>query len=77
MNFITKLLKLIDFIIKKKYNSILIIINKFIKYFHIILFKKQYNAEQLKFIILNRFIQYYKISKTITSDINKLFTFNY
>ena len=77
INFVTKLLKLINFVIKEIYNSILIITDQLIKYFYMILFKKQYNAKQLKFLILNRLIQYYKISKTIISDKNKFFTFNY
>ena len=77
MNFIIKLSKSVDFIIKKKYDLILIIINKLIKYFYIILFKKQYNAKQLKFLILNRLIRYQEISKVIISDKNKFFTFNY
>ena len=77
MNFITKLSKSIDFIIKKKYDSILIMMNKFIKYFHMISFKKRYNAEQLKFLILNRRIWYHEIFKTIINDKNKFFTFNY
>ena len=77
MNFITKLSKLINFITKKKYDSILIIVNKLIKYFHIISFKEKYNAKQLKFLILNRLIKYQKISKIIINDKNKLFTFNY
>ena len=39
--------------------------------------QKKYNAKQLKFLILNRFIRYQKILKAIISDKNKFFTFNY
>ncbi len=52
-------------------------INKFIKYLHIIACKKKFIAKQLKYIILNRLIQYYDISKKLTSDKDKLFTSNY
>jgi len=42
INFITKLLKLTNLAIKDKYNLILIIINKFIKYYYIIIYKKKF-----------------------------------
>ncbi len=48
-----KLLKLTNLAIKDKYNLILIIINKLIKYLYIIVCKKKFNIEQLKYIILN------------------------
>ncbi len=63
--------------IKNKYDSILVIINKLIKYLYIIACKKKFIAKQLKHIILNRLIQYYDIFKKLISDKNKLFTFNY
>ncbi len=56
MNFITKLSKLTNLTIEDKYNSILIMINKLIKYLHIIACKKKFIAKQLKYIILNRLI---------------------
>ena len=40
----------------KDYILILIIVNKFIKYFYIILFSKKYIVEQLRILILNRLI---------------------
>ena len=40
MDFIVKLLRLKDFITMKKYNAILIIVDRLTKYFYIILFKK-------------------------------------
>ena len=52
-------------------------IDRLIKYCHIIFFKETYNVEQLKYIVLNRFIQYQKISKKFINDKNKLFIFNY
>ncbi len=62
---------------KNKYNLILVIINKFIKYSHIVACKKKFIAKQLKYIILNRLIRYYDILKELVSDKDKLFTFNY
>ena len=51
--------------------------NKLIKYSHVISFKKKFIAKQLETIILNRFIRYHEISKSIINDKDKLFTFNY
>ncbi len=45
--------KLIDLIIKNKYNLILIIVNKLIKYLYIIVYKEKFIVEQLKYIVLN------------------------
>ena len=77
MNFIMKLSKSKNEITEIIYDSILIIVNKFLKYAHFIVFKKTYNAEQLKYIILNKLICYHGIFKKITNDKNKLFIFNY
>ncbi len=77
MNFIIKLLKLTNLATRDRYDSILIIINKLIKYLHIIACKEKFIVEQLRYIILNRLIQYYDISKELTSDKDKLFTSNY
>jgi len=71
------LLKLIDLAIKDKYNSILIIINKLIKYLYIIAYKEKFIIKQLKYIVLNRLIQYYNISKKLFNNRDKLFTSNY
>ena len=77
INFIIKLLKLKDSITKKEYNTVLIIVNQFMKYSHIIVFKKKYTAEQLRYIVINRLIRYHRIFKEIISNRDKLFTFNY
>jgi len=68
---------LINLIIEDKYNLILIIINKFIKYLYVIVYKEKFIAKQLKYIILNRFIQYHNIFKRLINNKDKLFTFNY
>ncbi len=76
MNFIIKLLKLTNLTIKNKYNSILIMINKLIKYSHIIACKEKFTIKQLRYIVLNRLIRYYDIFKELTNR-DKLFTSNY
>ncbi len=52
-------------------------IDKLIKYSHIIVCKKKFIVEQLEYIVLNRLIRYYNIFKELTSNRDKLFTFNY
>ena len=56
MNFIIKLSKSADSVIEKLYNSILMMIDRLIKYNHLISFNEKYSADQLKFIILNKLI---------------------
>ncbi len=53
INFIIKLLKLTNLAIKNKYNSILIMINKLIKYLYIIACREKFIIKQLKYIVLN------------------------
>ena len=77
MNFIIKLLKSGKLVTEVTYNNILIMIDKLIKYSHLIWFKESYSADQLEFIVLNRLIQYHDILKEVTSDRNKFFTSNY
>jgi len=71
------LFKLTNLAIEDKYNLILIIINKLIKYLYIIACKKKFIVEQLKYIVLNKLIQYYNILKELISNKDKLFTSNY
>ena len=52
-------------------------IDKFIKYSHIIACTKKFTAKQLGYIVLNRLIRYHNILKALTSDRDKLFTSNY
>jgi len=77
MNFIIKLSKSTNLATEERYNSILIMIDKLIKYLHIIACKEKFTAEQLKYIVLNRLIRYYDILKELISDRDKLFTSNY
>jgi len=50
------LFKSTDSATENRYNLILIIVDKLIKYLYIIVCKKKFIAEQLKYIILNRLI---------------------
>ncbi len=77
INFIIKLLKLTNLAIKNKHYSILIMIDKFIKYSHIIVCKKKFTTKQSKYIVLNQLIRYHNIFKELISDRDKLFTSNY
>jgi len=56
MNFIIKLFKSTNLATRDKYNSILVIINKLIKYSHIIACKEKFIVEQLEYIVLDRLI---------------------
>ena len=59
------------------YDSILVIIDKLIKYLYLILYKEASNAKQIAWFILDRVIKYYKIPETIISNKNKIFTNNF
>jgi hypothetical protein len=73
LDFIIKLLLLQDLIIRIKYDSILIIINRLIKYIYIILYLKANIAEDLVYIFLRVIIANYNALKEIISDKNKFF----
>ena len=77
MNFIIKLSKSKNSTNEETYDAILVMIDRLIKYCHIISFKKIYNVKQLKYIVLNRLIRYQELSKEIINDKDKLFTSNY
>jgi len=77
MNFIIKLPKSTNLATEERYDSILIMINKLIKYLHIVAYREKFTAEQLRYIVLNRLIRYHDILKELISDRDKLFTSNY
>ena len=77
MNFIIKLPKSTNSATEERYDSILVMIDKLIKYSHIIACKEKFTAEQLEYIVLNRLIRYHDIPKGLISDRDKLFTSNY
>ena len=66
-----------DLATEVKYNVILVIIDRFIKYAKIISYKKECTADQLGYLIFNKLIRHYGILKIIISDRDKLFTSNY
>ena len=68
IDFIVKLLKLAYLVTKEKYDLILVVVDKLTKYLLIIPFKETYNAEQLRFILLNTLVKDYRLSKAITLD---------
>ena len=53
MNFIIKLPESEELVTEVIYDSILVIVDRLIKYSHLILFKESYSADQLGFIVLN------------------------
>jgi len=77
MNFIIKLSKSTNLATEERYDSILVMIDRLIKYLHIVACKEKFIAEQLRYIVLNRLIRYYNILKELISDKDKLFTSNY
>ena len=62
---------------REQYNTIFVIINKLINDIIVLLFKEVELAEQLVYIILNRFVRDYKLPKVIMLDIDKLFILNF
>ncbi len=77
MNFIIKLPKSTNPATGDRYDSILMMIDRLIKYSHIVACKEKFTAEQLRYIVLDRLIRYHDIPKGLTSDRDKLFTSNY
>ena len=56
-----------------EYNSILIVVNKFIKYIYLILYLEFFKAKKIVQIILDKIIRYYGISGFITLNKDKIF----
>ena len=77
IDFIIKLLRLKDPLIKEKYDMILIIVDRLTKYSYLIPFKEKYTVERLRIAILDRLIRYYGILEVITNDRDKLLILNY
>ncbi len=74
MNFITKLLTSKNLSWGVKFNSILTIVNRLIKYTMFISFKKTTTASVLMYIILQELINNHELSKKFITDRDKLFT---
>ena len=77
MDFIVKLPKSKDISIGVKYNSILVVVDKLIKYAHLISCNKGFIAKQTVCVVLDRVIRYHGIPENITSDRDKIFRSNF
>ena len=77
MDFIVKLLKSEDISTKIKYNSILIVVNKFTKYIYLILYNEGFTAKQIVYIVLDRIVRHHDISESIILDRDKIFINNF
>ncbi len=77
MDFVVKLPELKDPVTGGTFNSIIVIINKLIKYIILIPYKEIYKAYQLGFVLLDKLIRDHGIPKSITSDRDRLFTSYY
>ena len=75
LNFIIKLFLFTDLIIGIKYNIIIIIINKFIKYVYFILWKTIATIEDIVYKILKVIIINYNMPNEIILNKNKIFIF--
>jgi hypothetical protein len=74
LDFIVKLPLFVKLIIKVVFDSILIVIDRLIKYGYFILYKESLLVEKLAYAFNKHIIGNYEISKEIINDRNKLFT---
>ncbi len=74
MNFIIKLLKSNNSAWKVRFDSVLIIVNKLMKYIMFILFRETVTALILMYIILSALINNYRLLKKFIINRDKLFT---
>ena len=70
MNFIIKLSKFKKSIIKFKYDSIMIVINKFIKKIYFVSFHKKIKIEKITYLFEQYIIANYEVSAEIITDKN-------
>ena len=77
MDFVIKLLKLKDLVTGDTFNSIIVIVDKLIKYTIIIPYKETYKVYQLGFILLDKLIKDHGIPELIILDRDRLFTSHY
>ena len=77
INFIIKLPKSEDISTRIKYNSILVIVDKFTKYTHLIFYKKESTTKQMIYVVLDRVVKYYGIPENIMLDRDKIFKSNF
>jgi hypothetical protein len=73
LDFVIKLLLLQDLIIRIKYNSILVVTDKLIKYTYIILYLEANIIKDLVYMFLRIIVANYNILEKMISDRDKLF----
>ena len=74
MDFIVKLLKSKEPLTGISYNSILVIVDRLIKYMHLMPYLEAFNAEDLIYIFIKTIITQHGMPDEIISDRDKLFT---
>jgi hypothetical protein len=77
LDFIIKLLPSVKLIIKVVFDSILIVIDRLIKYGYFILYKESLLAEELVYTFNKYIIGNYEIPKKIINNKDKLFTLRF
>jgi hypothetical protein len=77
LDFIVKLPLLKEIFIRVTYDSILIVIDRLIKYAYFIFYKKDLTAEELIYIFNRNIITNYKILEEIINNRDKLFISNF
>jgi hypothetical protein len=77
MDFITKLLVLVELETKIKYDSIFIVTDKLTKYGYFILYSEKATAQDLIYIFNRYIVSQHGIPQQIISDRDKFFTFKF
>ena len=77
LNFVVKLLKSKELLIKAVYALILVITDRLTKYRYFILYKEALSAEELAYMFLRVIAANHELLKEIISDRDKLFTFKF
>ena len=77
MNFIVKLPRLENISTGIRYDNILVVVDKLIKYVYLISCKEDFIAKQIACVVLDRVIRYHGIPENITSDRDKIFRSNF
>jgi len=75
MDFVVKLLR--SEFLGQTYDYILVVVDRFSKYVHFLLYNESQNATQIAMLLSDRIVRYYRIPKVIISDRDKLFTSKY
>ena len=77
LNFVVKLLKSKEPLMKAVYDLILVITDRLIKYRYFIPYKEALSAEKLAYMFLRVIVANYELLEEIISDRDKLFTFKF